>query len=71
MKIQVKLSLLMIAVTLLSTALMSEFTRSKSVESITGLSEAAMQQMTSGKVETIRAMIEKESDQMEMIAGYP
>lgn len=71
MKIQVKLSLLMIAVTLLSTALMSQFTRSKSVESITELSETAMQQMTSGKVETIRAMIEKESDQMEMIAGYP
>lgn len=71
MKIQLKLTIVIIVVTLCSTALMGIFTRSKSIEAISSLSESAMSQMAEGKIETIQAMISKEQERMEMISQYP
>lgn len=71
MKIQAKLTIVIIAVTLFSTLLMGIFTRSKSMDEITNLSETAMSQMAEGKIETIQALLSKENEFLKMVADYP
>lgn len=69
MKIRMKLSVMMIAVTLLSTVIMGAFTYSKSTNTILGLTESAMKQVNTNKAETIAAMIDKEKRSMALVAG--
>lgn len=71
MKIQAKLTIVIIAITMFSTLLMGFFIRSKSMDEITQLSEASMRQMAEGKVETIRALISKESEFLRTVADSP
>lgn len=71
MKIQVKLTIVIIAVTMFSTLLMGFFTRNKSVDAITGLSQTAMSQIAEGKIETIRSLLSKETEFLRMVADYP
>lgn len=69
MKIRMKLTVLMIAITLLSTGLLGVFTYSKSTGIILDLTESAMQQVNTNKAETIAAMIDKEKRSMALVAG--
>lgn len=69
MKIRMKLSALMIVVTLISTVLMGAFTYSKSTRTILNLTETSMAQMNTNKAQTIEAMIDKEKRSMELVAG--
>lgn len=69
MKIRMKLSVMMIAVTLLSTVIMGAFTYNKSTNTILGLTESAMKQVNTNKAETIAAMIDKEKRSMALVAG--
>ncbi|GIO35925.1 chemotaxis protein [Paenibacillus antibioticophila] len=71
MKIQAKLTIVIIAVTMFSTLLMVFFTRNKSTDEINELSQTAMRQMAEGKIETIRALISKETEFLRMVADYP
>lgn len=68
MKIKTKLSIMMIAVTLLSTIVMGAFTYNKSTHSIMNLTDTAMRQVTTNKAETIESMIDKEKRSIELIA---
>lgn len=69
MKIRTKLSVMMIAGTLLLTSAIAVLTYSKSSSMLSDLSETAMLQLNDSKVETIEAMIEKEAGDVEQIAG--
>ncbi|MEK5029485.1 methyl-accepting chemotaxis protein [Paenibacillus sp. FSL M7-1046] len=69
MRIRMKLSVMMIAVTLLSTVIMGAFTYNKSTNTILGLTESAMKQVNTNKAETIAAMIDKEKRSMALVAG--
>ncbi|OKP89036.1 methyl-accepting chemotaxis protein [Paenibacillus sp. P32E] len=69
MKIRMKLSVLMIVVTLISTLLMGVFTYSKSTKTILNLTDTAMAQVNTNKAQTIEAMIDKEKRNMELVAG--
>ncbi|OKP96949.1 methyl-accepting chemotaxis protein [Paenibacillus sp. P46E] len=69
MKIRMKLSVLMIVVTLISTLLMGIFTYSKSTKTILNLTDTAMGQVNTNKAQTIEAMIDKEKRNMELVAG--
>lgn len=69
MKIRMKLSVLMIVVTLISTLLMGIFTYSKSTKTILNLTDVAMGQVNTNKAQTIEAMIDKEKRNMELVAG--
>ncbi|MGN7760726.1 methyl-accepting chemotaxis protein [Paenibacillus sp. 22594] len=69
MKIRMKLSVLMIVVTLISTLLMGVFTYSKSTKTILNLTDTAMGQVNTNKAQTIEAMIDKEKRNMELVAG--
>ena len=69
MKIKTKLSVMMIAVSLLSTIVMGAFTYNKSSNSILNLTETAMGQVTTDKAETIESMIDKERRSIELISG--
>ncbi|ASA20518.1 methyl-accepting chemotaxis protein [Paenibacillus donghaensis] len=69
MKIRMKLSIMMIGVTLLSTAVMGVFIYNKSSETILDLTESSMNQVTTNKAETIEAMIEKEKRSIALVAG--
>ncbi|WP_256701578.1 methyl-accepting chemotaxis protein [Paenibacillus sp. P3E] len=64
-----KLSVLMIVVTLISTLLMGVFTYSKSTKTILNLTDTAMAQVNTNKAQTIEAMIDKEKRNMELVAG--
>lgn len=69
MKIRMKLSVMMIVVTLISTALMGIFTYTKSTGTIMNLTEASMAQANTNKAQTIAAMIDKEKRSMQLVAG--
>ncbi|MBW4085746.1 methyl-accepting chemotaxis protein [Paenibacillus sp. S150] len=69
MKIRMKLSVLMIIVTLISTAFMGVFTYSKSTGTILNLTETSMAQVNTNKAQTIEAMIDKEKWSMALVAG--
>lgn len=69
MKIRMKLSVMMIVVTLISTALMGIFTYTKSTGTILNLTEASMAQVNTNKAQTIAAMIDKEKRSMQLVAG--
>ncbi|WP_379153884.1 methyl-accepting chemotaxis protein [Paenibacillus sp. sgz5001063] len=69
MKIRMKLSVLMIVVTLISTLIMGVFTYSKSTKTILNLTETAMGQVNTNKGQTIEAMIDKEKRNMALVAG--
>ncbi|MEI2399576.1 methyl-accepting chemotaxis protein [Paenibacillus sp. FSL R10-2199] len=69
MKIRMKLSVMMIVVTLISTALMGIFTYSKSTGTIMNLTESSMAQVNTNKAQTIAAMIDKEKRSMQLVAG--
>jgi methyl-accepting chemotaxis protein len=69
MKIRLKLSLMMIGVTLLCIAVMGVFTYLKSTHAIVNLTENAMKQVNMNKSQTIEAMIAKEKRSAELIAG--
>ncbi|MEK3714146.1 methyl-accepting chemotaxis protein [Paenibacillus sp. FSL R7-0333] len=69
MKIRMKLSVMMIVVTLISTALMGIFTYTKSTGTIMNLTESSMAQVGSNKAQTIAAMIDKEKRSMQLVAG--
>lgn len=69
MKITLKLSVMLIAVTLFSTAVMGIFTYSKSTHTILDQTESAMRQITANKAENISAMIEKEKRSIALVAG--
>jgi methyl-accepting chemotaxis protein len=68
LKIRTKLSMIMIAVTLLSTLVMGIFTYNKSTDSILGITESSMAQVNTNKAETIESMIDKEKRSIELIA---
>ncbi|WP_410511876.1 methyl-accepting chemotaxis protein [Paenibacillus sp. BR2-3] len=70
MKIRTKLSIMMIAVTLLSTLVMGVFTYNKSTDSILNLTENSMKQVNTNKAETIESMIDKEKRSIALIAGH-
>ncbi|WP_249897928.1 methyl-accepting chemotaxis protein [Paenibacillus sp. PK3_47] len=63
-----KLTVWMIAITLLSTGLLGIFTYSKSTGTILDLTESAMRQVNTNKAETIAAMIDKEKRSMALVA---
>jgi methyl-accepting chemotaxis protein len=69
MKIRLKLSLMMIGVTLLCIAVMGVFTYLKSTQAIVSLTENSMKQVNTNKAQTISAMISKEKRSIELIAG--
>lgn len=69
MKIRMKLSVMMIVVTLISTALMGIFTYTKSTGTIMNLTESSMEQANTNKAQTIAAMIDKEKRSMQLVAG--
>lgn len=69
MKIRMKLSVMMVAVTLLSTLIMGAFTYYKSTGTILDLTELSMSQVNTNKSETIEAMIDKEKRSMAIVAG--
>ncbi|ULO05786.1 methyl-accepting chemotaxis protein [Paenibacillus sp. 19GGS1-52] len=69
MKIRMKLSVMMIAITVFSTALMGGFTYNKSTSTIMDLTESSMKQINTDKAETIEAMIDKEKRNMQLVAG--
>ncbi|KUP23472.1 methyl-accepting chemotaxis protein [Paenibacillus sp. DMB5] len=69
MKIRMKLSVMMIAVILISTAMMGVFTYYKSTGTIMDLTESAMAQVNTNKAQTIEAMIDKEKRSMQLVAG--
>ncbi|WP_054941426.1 methyl-accepting chemotaxis protein [Paenibacillus ihuae] len=69
MKIRMKLSILMLVVTLISTLLMGIFTYSKSTKTILNLTDTSMTQVNTNKAQIIEAMIDKEKRNMELIAG--
>lgn len=69
MKIRMKLSVMMIVVTLISTAMMGVFTYNKSTGTIMDLTESAMAQVNTNKAQTIEAMIDKEKRSMQQAAG--
>lgn len=71
MKIRMKLSVLMITVTLISTAMMGISTYYKSTGTIMDLTESAMAQVNTNKAQTIEAMIDKEKRSMQLVAGEP
>ncbi|WP_229521528.1 methyl-accepting chemotaxis protein [Paenibacillus monticola] len=64
-----KLSVMMIAITVFSTALMGGFTYNKSTSTIMDLTESSMKQINTDKAETIEAMIDKEKRNMQLVAG--
>ncbi|WP_239004555.1 methyl-accepting chemotaxis protein [Paenibacillus tepidiphilus] len=68
MKIRMKLSVIMIAVTLLSTVIMGVFTYNKSTGTILDMTETAMAEMNKGKADTIQAVISKEQRSMALVA---
>ncbi|WP_151736173.1 methyl-accepting chemotaxis protein ['Paenibacillus yunnanensis' Narsing Rao et al. 2020] len=68
MKIRMKLAVIMIAVTLLSTVIMGVFTYNKSTGTILELTETAMTDMNRGKADTIKAAISKEQRSMALVA---
>lgn len=69
MKIRLKLSLMMIGVTLLCIAVMGVFTYLRSTQAIVSLTENSMKQVNTNKAQTISAMISKEQRSIELIAG--
>ncbi|MRN52881.1 methyl-accepting chemotaxis protein [Paenibacillus monticola] len=69
MKIRMKLSVMMIAITVFSTALMGGFTYNKSTSTIMDLTESSMKQINTNKAETIEAMIDKEKRSVALVAG--
>lgn len=69
MKIRMKLSVMMIVVTLISTALMGIFTYTKSTGTILDLTESSMAQVNTNKAQTIAAMIDKEKRSIQQVAG--
>lgn len=69
MKIRMKLSVMMIVVTLISTALMGIFTYTKSTGTIMNLTESSMAQVGTNKAQTIGAMIDKEKRNIQLVAG--
>ncbi|CAH1190117.1 hypothetical protein PAECIP111892_00013 [Paenibacillus auburnensis] len=69
MKIRMKLSVMMIAVTMISTALMGIFTYNKSTSTILNLTDASMGQVNTNKAQTIEAMIDKEKRSIQLVAG--
>lgn len=69
MKIRMKLSVMMIVVTLISTALMGIFTYTKSTGTIMNLTESSMAQVGTDKAQTIGAMIDKEKRNIQLVAG--
>lgn len=69
MKIRTKLSMMMIAVTLLSIMVMGTFTQSKSTNSILDLTETSMKQVNTNKAQTIESMIDKEKRSIALVAG--
>ncbi|WP_379133962.1 methyl-accepting chemotaxis protein [Paenibacillus sp. sgz500958] len=69
MKIRTKLSLMMIALTLISTLVMGAFTYNKSTDSMMGLTETSMKQVNDNKAETIESMIDKEKRSIQLIAA--
>lgn len=69
MKIRMKLSVMMIVVTLISTALMGIFTYTKSTATIMNLTESSMEQANTNKAQTIGAMIDKEKRNIQLVAG--
>lgn len=68
MSIRVKLSVLIIAITLCSTFLMGYFSYSESSRSLLSSSDSAMQQLNQSSAETIKAMIAKENSNIAMVA---
>ncbi|NUU59808.1 methyl-accepting chemotaxis protein [Paenibacillus agri] len=69
MKIRMKLSVMLIVVTLFSTAVMGIFTYNKSTHTILNLTESSMEQVTDNKAENIEAMIDKEKRSIALVAG--
>lgn len=69
MKIRLKLSLVMIGVTLLCISVMGIFTYLKSTQAIVNLTENSMKQVNTNKAQTISAMIAKEQRSTELIAS--
>lgn len=69
MKIRLKLSLIMIGMTLLCIAVMGVFTYLKSTQAIVSLTETSMKQGNTNKAQTIESMIAKEKRNIELIAG--
>ncbi|WP_019911914.1 methyl-accepting chemotaxis protein [Paenibacillus sp. HW567] len=68
MKIRMKLSVMLIAVVFISTALMGIFTYSKSTGTILDLTETSMKQVNTNKAQTIGAMIDKEKRSIAIVA---
>lgn len=69
LKIRTKLSLMILAVTLLSTLLVGFFSYSKSSSSLESMSDDSMLQLNKSRAETINAMVEKEQQNMALFAG--
>lgn len=69
MKIRSKLSLMVLAVTLLSTALMGYFSYSKSAGSLGSMSDNSMLELNKSRGETINTMIQKEQNSVAVFAG--
>lgn len=69
MKIRTKLSIMILAVTLLSTLLMGGFSYIKSADSLENMSDDSMLSLIKSSAETINAMVEKEQTRMAQLAG--
>ncbi|MFC3747804.1 methyl-accepting chemotaxis protein [Paenibacillus sp. GCM10012306] len=69
MKIRIKLSIMLIAITLFSTSVMGIFAYNKSTHTILNLTESSMEQVTDNKAENIEIMIDKEKKSVALVAG--
>lgn len=67
MKIRLKLSLVMIGVTLLCISVMGIFTYLKSTQAIVNLTENSMKQVNTNKAQTISAMIAKSREAQSLL----